>query len=77
MYVEQFIYGKNLLPYSNFEVLNLTQYLVTALLYSRVRYKLVRDELKSKPDYSQSEISQRKHYSLLAYAIVATVATVS
>ncbi|KAK3925681.1 Choline transporter-like protein 1 [Frankliniella fusca] len=45
-------------------------------IYLWVRYKMVRDELKSKPDYSQSDISQRKHYSLLAYAIIATVATV-
>lgn len=45
-------------------------------IYLWVRYKMVRDELKSKPDYSQSEISQRKHYSLLAYAIIATIATV-
>ena len=47
------------------------------LIFCRVRYKMVRDELKSKPDYSQSEISQRKHYSLLVYAILATIATVS
>lgn len=49
---------------------------VCGTVYLWVRYKLVRDELKSNPDYSQSDIGQRKHYSLLAYAIVATIATV-
>ncbi|KAJ1528839.1 hypothetical protein ONE63_007213 [Megalurothrips usitatus] len=49
---------------------------VFGTIYLWVRYKMVRDEQKAQPNYSQSDIGLRKHYSLLAYAIVATITTV-